>query len=240
MRKLLVVVLVGVALVIVLATLRGPAPQLANAATSTPAPSATPSVIAIAPAASPAAIPTVAKSALLPAATYDPFAHRAEIDAALARGDVGALASLQQIDLTRDGYVAAAAIDAVGKLAALAPEKEKREAVATLAKWLRDETVRKTADAAGNVSIAVDALENTKSDAAIAPLVAALDRAELPLHVETRIVEALTTLRATTSVASIDRFAVRAAARSSSDDFDKALVTEALAAAATARATLQP
>lgn len=227
MKKLLVVLGVACALVIAIFAMRAPAPTpvtsahaaeatpvAAPVATTTPTTAAASPVVVAAPPAAPA---------------YDPFAHREEIEAAIARGDVSVLPALQQIDLTRDGYVAAAAIDGVGKLAALAPEKEKREAVRTLDKWLQQESKRKTSDARGNVSILVDALEDTKSPDAIAPLVAALDTATHPLHIETRMVQALKALGSQTPA--IQRFAARVAAMQPLDDFEKALVAEALEAA---------
>lgn len=61
--------------------------------------------------------------------------------------------------------------------------------------------------AVGNVSIVIDALESTKSSEAIAPLIAALDSGKQPLHIETRIVDALIALRATGATASVERFA---------------------------------
>jgi hypothetical protein len=227
-KKLAIVLGVAFALVVAVLAIRAPAPAPVTSAQAAEA--TTPVVIApvtTATAPTPVTAPTTVASTAAP--PYDPFAHRAEIEAALARNDVTALPALQQIDLTRDGYVAAAAIDAVGKLAALAPNKEKRDAVATLARWLQQESKRKESDARGNVSILVDALEDTKSPDAIAPLVAALDSATHPLHVETRIVEALKSLGDKSGA--IQRFAKRVAAMQPQDDFEKALVAEALEAA---------
>ncbi len=235
MKKLLVVLGAVVAIAVLIVALRTtntPSPvTTANAAEVAPtvAQQPAPPPVAAPPPAVEAAIPS--SSAAPSAPPDDAFAHRAEIEAAAARGDWTVLPALQKIDLTTNGYVAAAAIDAVGKLAALAPEKEKREAARTLDGWLKQESKRKAPEALGNVSICVDALQNTKSDAAIAPLVSALDSASLPLHIETRIVEALTALNATTSGASVERFVARVRSMQPRDDFEKELVSEALATA---------
>ena len=176
----------------------------------------------------------VAVSGSVAAPAYDRFAHREDIEAAVARKDVSALAELQKIELAKDGYVAAAAIAGVGKLAALAPEAEKREAIKTLDRWLKQETARRAPESVGNVSIVVDALEATKSEQAIGPLVSALDAANQPLHIETRIVEALIALHARTAIASVERFAKRVSTLQPHDDFEKSLALEATAAANTA------
>lgn len=237
MKKLLVILGATVAIALMIVALRTPkAPSpvtTANAAevATTSAPQIPPPPVVIVP---PTPEPTTTATTAAPAPSvtaYDPFAHREEIEAAAARGDVSALPELQKIDLTANGYVAAAAIDAVGKLAALAPEKEKREAVRTLDKWMQQEMKRKAPESLGNVSICVDALQDSKSDAAVAPLVAALDSATLPLHIETRIVEALSALNATSAIAPVQRFVLRVKAKQPQDDFDKQLVIEALGTA---------
>ncbi|MBI2388828.1 MAG: hypothetical protein HYV09_04345 [Deltaproteobacteria bacterium] len=253
MKGLLIVVGAAVALVVIVLLMRAPsgsrpaapvataltvvtAATVASATPSAPtAPVETAIAVVAAPSVAAVAAPSIAAGTAVSAAAgdaqYEPFKHREQIEAAVARGDLSALPELQKIDLTQNGYVAAAAIDGVGKLAALAPEKEKRAAVATLDRWLKQESKRNAPDARGNVSILVDALESTKSDAAIAPLVAALDAATHPIFVETRIVEALTALNATSAVASVERFAARTRAMQPTDEFEKSLVAEALAAA---------
>jgi len=164
-------------------------------------------------------------------ASEDPFAQREAIAASLARKDVSALPDIERVDITKNGYVAAAAIDAVGKLGAIAPEPARTEAVRTLHRWLKQESKRTTNDAAGNVSILVDSLADTHSSEAIAPLVEALDSTTQPLHIETRIVEALVALDAKTAAPSVERFAARVRARTPADDFERELAKEALAAA---------
>lgn len=166
----------------------------------------------------------------------DPFVQREAIEASLARKDVGALPAIEALDLTKNGYVAAAAIDAVGKLGAMAPEPARREAVRTLDRWLKQESKRKANDSIGNVSIAVDALSDTRSSDAIAPLVEALDSATQPIHIETKIVAALVSLDARTAAPSVERFAARVRARESHDDLERELAKEALSAAETALA----
>ncbi len=230
MKKLLIVAAAAFAIVVVLLVMRGPSRPTAPLAAANAAEVASTTAATTVPAPPPTATTVATTTATpAPAPSYDPFAHRAEIEASIARGDVNALPALQQIDLARDGYVAAAAIDAVGKLAALAPEKEKRAAVATLARWLQEESKGKTSAAKGNVSILVDALEDTKSKDAAPPLIAMLDSATQPLHIETRIVQALRALDVQSPA--IARFAARVSAMQPQDEFEKALVKEALEAA---------
>lgn len=164
-------------------------------------------------------------------ASSDPFERRDAIEKAIARKDVSALPAIMAVDLTQNGYVAASAIDAVGKLGALAEPAARSEAVKTLDRWLRQESKRNAQEALGNASIAVDALAETKSAEAVAPLVSALDAATLPLHIETRIVESLDALGAKSAAPSVARFAARVSALKPADDFEAALATEALAAA---------
>jgi len=241
MKKVLVVLGAVVAIAMLIVALRTESTSVPQAhaeevATTAAAP---PPPVVTAPVAAPSVVATgVASTTTTPApAANDPNARREEIEAIAARGDVSALPELMKTDLTADGYVAAAAIIAVGKLAALAPEKEKREAVAQLGKWLRDESKRK---ALGNVSIVVDALQDSKSDAAIAPLVSALDSAAQPLHIETRMVEALTALDASSAAPSVERWMGRVKALQPQDDFDKELAAEALAAGGVALKKWRP
>lgn len=240
MKKLLVAVAAAVAIVALILLMRGPTPEAvtaANAAEAAPTPTQTTAPVVPLPPPPPAA--TVTATATTAPLTAPPdeevppafAAKREEIEAIAARGDVSKLPELLKTDITDNGYVAAATIDAVGKLAALAPEKEKKEAVGQLGKWLKSETKRKAPESMGNVSIIVDAMQDSKSDAAIAPLVEALDSAQQPLHIETRIVEALSSLNATSAVPSIERFAGRVRALQPQDEFQKELAAEALVAA---------
>jgi HEAT repeat protein len=164
-------------------------------------------------------------------ASSDRFVRREAIEGAVERKDVSALPLIEKVDLTVDGYVAAAAVDAVGKLAALLPEGERAGSVRTLSKWLAQESRRDGPGAMGNASIAVDALADTKSQEAIGPLVAALDSAKLPLHMETKIVMALDRLGAKSAAGSVTKFADRVSAMNPTDDFERALAAEALATA---------
>ena len=178
-----------------------------------------------------AALATVDAAA---AETFDRFAAREAIEAAVAKNDLSALPAIEQTDLTQDGYLAASAIDAVGNLGSIAPEPQKAEAVRTLTRWLEQETRRSAAGApgaAGNVSILVESLADTKSRDAIAPLVAALDAGTYPLEVQTSIVQSLDALDARTAAGSVERFIARVRALSPRDDLERELSKEALATA---------
>lgn len=208
------------------ATTAAPAPTPLSGA----APTSTPSATTAAPTPSSTAPPATLADALK---DPDPFAVREAIVAAVARKELGALPLLATVDLSKNAYVATAAIQGVGKLASLGDEKTRHDAVKTLERWLNDETKRgKSAnDAIGNTSLVVDALRDTGSKEAVGPLVAALDSAQEPLHIETKIVQALDAMDARSSAPSIERFATRVRARTPTDDLEKELAKEALAAA---------
>lgn len=242
----LVVALASVALLFLLTR---PDPSIRKVPASSGPPSATTS---LAPTAAP--MPTVAaqpastsSAAMAPAPSSsappaplaealkdpDPFAVREAIVAAVARKDLGALPLLATVDLSKNPYVATAAIQGTAKLATLGDDTTKHDAVKTLERWLNNETKRgKSAnDAIGNTSLVVEALRDTGSKEAVAPLVAALDSAQQPLHIETKIVQTLDAMDARTAAPSIERFATRVRARTPTDDLDKELTKEALAAA---------
>lgn len=226
--------LVAALALLVLATRNEPATTVPTIEVPKPAPSpvvptTTVTVAVVTPPPTVSAQPSTIDGAV--DAADDPLARRAEIEAALARKDVSALEKIQKTDITKNGYEAAAAIDAVGKLSALAPEPAKKAGVKALEQWLKQETARKAPESLGNISILVDALADTKSMDAVGPLVAALDAANQPIHIETRIVEALTELDDRTAAPSVARFAARTRPLSPTDEMEKALVAEALAAA---------
>lgn len=171
---------------------------------------------------------TATATGAVPSSAGSSDLSREGIESAVMAKDVSALPSIERVDLTKDGHVAAAAIDAVGKLAADAPEPAQKEAVRQLADWLRQESKRTTNDAKGNVSILVDSLADTGSDEAIKPLVEALDSASYPLHIETRIVQSLERLDAKSAAPSVERFAARVGKLTPTDEMDKALAKEAI------------
>jgi hypothetical protein len=169
----------------------------------------------------------------------DPLATRDAIVVAVEAKDLSALPVLEAVDLSKDGFVAAATIQGVGKLGAIADAPAKHDAVQTLTRWLRDETKRGTPDAIGNASIAIDALHDTNTPESTDALIAALDSATEPLHLETRIVQTLDAMHAVNATSSIARFEARVRTRTSSDDLETALIGEAIAAAETALADLR-
>jgi hypothetical protein len=198
-------------------------------ATTNAAPSVTTVTMATATSSATAA-PSVAPTA---SASSDPFAEREAIVAAVERKDVSMLPTLAKTDLAKNGYVAAAAIDAVGKLAAIAPEPARHDAVETLKRWLKDETARgKTAnDAIGNTSLIVDALKTSGSPEAAAPLIAALDAGDQPLHIETRIVQTLDAMDAKSAAPVVEKFATRVKSLTPHEELERELQKEALEAA---------
>jgi hypothetical protein len=150
------------------------------------------------------------------------------------------LTALAAVPLDQDGYVAAAAIRALGDLATEADPAGKTLALRALTTHLTRERQRASTDtlARGNVSLLVDALADTGSPAAVLGLCAALDAGTLPLHQETRIVEALTALGDPSGLRAIESFRARIERENPQELSSLELRSEALLAADRARASL--
>lgn len=150
------------------------------------------------------------------------------------------LTALAAVPLDQDGYVAAAAIRALGNLATEATPAGKDLALRTLTTHLAEERERATGDtlARGNVSLLIDALADTGSPAAVSALCAALDAESLPLHQETRIVEALTALGDPSGLRAVESFRARIESEHPQDPASIELRSEALLAATRAKASL--
>lgn len=150
------------------------------------------------------------------------------------------LTALAAVPLDGDGYVAAAAIRALGDLSTEAAPAGKEVALRALTTHLEHERRRATTDtlARGNVSILVDALADTGSPSAVASLSEALDAGALPLHQETRIVEALTALGDPSGLRAVERFRARLEREVPQDRATLELRREALVAVDRARASL--
>jgi HEAT repeat protein len=212
------------------ATATATAPTSASDPAPAPAPAPTP-VLAPAPALTPSALEQTIHDA-------EPLAAREAIVAAVDAKDLSALPVLEKVDLSKDGFVAAAAIEGVGNLGAIADPSDQRLATQTLDRWLRDETKRGTPDAIGNASIAIDALHDLGTPESADALIAALDSASEPLHLETRLVQTLDAMHAQSAMSAITRFEARVRTRIAADDLETALIAEAIAAAETALADL--
>ncbi len=245
-------VAIGAMLLLLIATAdkRGSTGSSSSSSSSSALVTAVPSTTSIA--SSDASVAAMASMPPIPSSTPPPVdaaaglvlggawsADRDAIESALARKDISALPVLEVVDLTKNGYVAASAISAVATLAPLAPEADRLRAIATLARWLSQENARKTPDARGNVSILVDALGDTKSKEAAAPLIATLDVGDQPIHLETRIVQVLGQLGDKSAEASVQRWVTRVAAKTAADDYERELIREALAAGAATLAALE-
>ncbi|MEZ4261864.1 MAG: hypothetical protein R3B36_22475 [Polyangiaceae bacterium] len=165
----------------------------------------------------------------------DTGASIAAIEAAAERGDVGALRDLERIDPDRDPYVTSVAVRAIAHIAAAAPSVERDGAARTLGRWLGDASRKQDAASRGHASLLVDALADTGSRDAVAPLAALLDRADVPLHVRVRAVESLSALGDARGRPAVERFSAALAALEPSDDaLDQELREEATRAVARA------
>jgi hypothetical protein len=152
------------------------------------------------------------------------------IEAAVVGGDVHALPALENADLRKDGYVAAAVIRAVADLGAEASPALRDGAARTLARWLDEERSRDTIDAFGNVSLLTEALGQSRSAAAVPALTRMLDDGEQPLFVETLAVQSLGALGSPDARDAVLRFAAKVASATSEEGLDAELRQEARAA----------
>jgi hypothetical protein len=243
----------GLALLVVFFYSRVQRPQQAQPPpTSPPGPfeSARPRAVA-APSAGPAAPPAVARNDASSAnheltalgdglASANPFERIAALDRAAGRGVTEALPLLERIDLTREPDIAPIVVRTLAKLADGAGTSERGRAIATLERWLESESRRTESapDARGNVSALVEALGAIRSPLAVDALTRALDRQNLPLHVETVAVQGLTELGDSRALPAVERFGARVAARSDAVGFEAELREEAAAAARAARTRL--
>ncbi len=146
---------------------------------------------------------------------------------------VETLGDLEKFELKRDPEAAPTVIHAVALLGASAEGKKREHAATTLAGWLRDEMKREGPDVPGNVSNIVEALGDVGGRNAVDALVAALDHADLALHVETLAVMKLGELGDHRARGAVERFAKRVANLPPADGIDEELRGEAMVAART-------
>jgi hypothetical protein len=129
---------------------------------------------------------------------------------------------LAAIDLPANPETAPAVIHSVAEM----PDRD--TAARTLARWLREESLRDTADARGNVPNLIEALGETGGDVARAALIEALEDRSYDLALQTLIVQQLGERAPRDSLA---RFAARAEKAPTDNEFEIELRNEALAAA---------
>jgi hypothetical protein len=166
-------------------------------------------------------------------ASDDVATRIAAIEAVVSTTAVEALGDLERFELARDPGAAPTVIRAIALLGASAEGERRDDAASTLARWLRDEMKREGPDTSGNVSNIVEALGDIGGEKAIDALGAALDRADLALHVETLAVQKLGELGDTRARAPVERFAKRVAMLPPTDGIDEELRVEAVAAGRT-------
>jgi hypothetical protein len=159
----------------------------------------------------------------------------ATIALALHEDVTTAVTRIAATDLRSDGYVAARAIRALSRLSARASDADRARIGERLASWLAAERRRETPDALGNVSILAEELGRVRHPSSAKALVEALDAADLPLHVESRIVTSLGELADPLGAAAVERFDARVPAPAGTDAFEDAIRREAKTIAATAR-----
>ncbi|HSO39649.1 MAG TPA: hypothetical protein VLT33_44285 [Labilithrix sp.] len=168
-------------------------------------------------------------------ASEDEATRIAAVEAAVSATAIETLGDLERFELARDPQAAPTVIHAVALLGASAEGTKRDDAAGTLARWLREEQRRDGPDVPGNVSNIVEALGDVGGRQAVDALGAALDRAELALHVQTLAVMKLGELGDPRARPPVERFAKRVAALPPAEGIDEELRVEAMEAA---RATL--
>ncbi len=156
------------------------------------------------------------------------------VEAVWRAGNVDALPVLEKVDLARDPDAAPTVIRAIAELAKSASPSARDDAAKTLDGWLDRERGRTTDDAAGNVSMLVEALGDSGGRDAALALAGALDEKDLPLYVETLAVQQIASLGDPRAEPAVARFAARVAALGDAEGVDGELRQEARAAAADA------
>jgi len=91
-------------------------------------------------------------------------------NALVARGTVAALPILIESDVIRRPWAAPSIIDAMGRLAAIAPPEQRSEAVDRLVALMREEKVRGAQESQGNMIQIYEALGLTGDPKAVPPL----------------------------------------------------------------------
>ena len=164
-------------------------------------------------------------------ASEDEATRIAAVEAAVSVTAVETLDDLEKFELARDPETAPTVIHAVALLGASAEGPKREGAAGTLDRWLHDEMRRDGPDVLGNISNLVEALGDVGGREAVDALGAALDRAEIGLHVQTLAVEKLGELGDARARGPVERFATRVGAMPQAEGLDEELRVEALEAA---------
>jgi hypothetical protein len=163
------------------------------------------------------------------------------VERAVENGMLEALPLLEVTNLSKDPDAAPAIIGAIPELASSGDDAARDEAAQTLGRWLHEESIRSShseRDARGNVVLLVEALGSLRSPVAVDALAHALDARDLPLHVETLIVQGLFDLADSSALDEVERFESRVDALPETSGLDEELRKEALMAARAARLRL--
>ena len=145
----------------------------------------------------------------------------------------------RDVDLAREPEAAPTIIHAVASLANAADVDARRASVAVLGRWLTEESLRHDPDAVGNVPNLVEALGTIGGADATATLIAALEKGQLDLSVETLLVQSLGHARDGRALEPVKRFVDRVAAIPPVDGIQEELRVEAIAAGNSAISSIQ-
>ncbi len=151
-------------------------------------------------------------------------------NALVARGTVAALPILIESDVIRRPWAAPSVIDAMGRLAALAPPEQRGEAVDRLVALMREEKVRGAQESLGNLIQIYEALGLTGDPRAIAPLEGELVDPTVPTAPKVVVVQALVALRAIQSRPVLERVQAQLAASPAKDAYEAELQKDLIAA----------
>lgn len=185
------------------------------------------------------ASPPALSSLKMVLAADDDVAKIDALDGAVRARDTAELPTLLAVDLAREPEAAPTIIHAVASLANAADVDARRASVAVLGRWLAEESLRHDPDAVGNVPNLVEALGTIGGADATATLIAALEKGQLDLSVETLLVQSLGHARDGRALEPVKRFVDRVAAIPPVDGIQEELRVEAIAAGNSAISSIQ-
>lgn len=160
----------------------------------------------------------------------DPVVVAEAASGLVSRGAVAALPVLVDHDVIGRPWAAPSIIDAMGRLASVAPPEQRTEAVERLIALMREEKLRGAQESQGNLLQIYEALGLTGDPKAVPPLEQELADPSVPTAPKLVVVQALVALRSTSSRPVLERLASQLVTAPSTDSFEAELRRDLLAA----------
>ncbi len=148
----------------------------------------------------------------------------------VSRSAVAALPVLVDHDVIKRPWAAPSIIDAMGRLAAIAPPEQRTEAVDRLIALMHEEKVRGAQESQGNLLQIYEALGLSGDPRAVPPLEQELVDPTVKTAPKLVVVQALVALRSTSSRPLLERLASQLVTVPSTDSFEAELRRDLLAA----------